>query len=64
MYSLVVADNSVDYSTKEGPVVVAALVWVLALGGAAAVSIMLCGWRGTKKLAIDWIRGKAIFYCR
>lgn len=64
MSSLVVADSSVDYSTKEGPVVVAALVWILAIGGTVAASIVLCGWRRTKKLALDWIRGRAIFYCR
>lgn len=64
MTSLITADSSVDYSTKEAAIVVAALAWILAIGGAAAVSVFICGWRATKKLAVDWIKGRVIFYCR
>ncbi len=63
MNSLIVADSSVNYSTKEVAIIVVALVWILAIGGAAAVSVFICGWHRTKQLAVDWLRGRVIFYC-
>lgn len=63
--SLIIADKSVDYEVNEvAPAVVAALVWVLALGGTAMAAIAICGWRGAKSVAIDWFKGKATFNCR
>lgn len=61
---LVLVDSSVDYRTKEAAVIVAALAWVIALGGVAAFAIMVCGWRNTKSIATDWMRGKVTVVCR
>lgn len=62
--ALVVADSSVEYSTKESPVIVAAAAFVIAVGGLAVASIAICGWRGSKQVMVDWMHGKATFVCR
>lgn len=62
--SLVVTDNSVEYQTKEAAVIVAAAAFVIALGGIAAAAVVICGWRGTRSIVMDWIKGRATFVCR
>lgn len=62
--TMVFADSSVDYSVNESPVIIAALAWVIAVGGVAVASIIICGWRGSKSVILDWLHGKATFNCR
>jgi hypothetical protein len=64
MEQLLTIDSSVDYSTKEAGPFVFALAWVLAVGGAGLVSIMICGWRGTQKVFTSWFHGKVEITCR
>ncbi|MCA9329881.1 hypothetical protein KDA11_04500 [Candidatus Saccharibacteria bacterium] len=62
--SMVIADPSVDYVAKEGVVVAVALAWVLMLGSSSIAAIILCGWRGSKSVSLDWKSMKATFVCR
>lgn len=62
--TLVVADASVEYSTKEAAVIVAAAAFVIAMGGLALASVVVCGWRGSKEIIMDWMKGRATFICR
>lgn len=61
---LVIVDSKALQNTNESPVVIAALLWVLALGSTVIASIILCGWRGAKQISFDWWHLKATFYCR
>ena len=62
---MIADDQLIRYQVKEIPVViVAALAYILAVGSITLASIIVCGWRGSESLSIDWIRGKAIFVCR
>jgi len=61
---LVLVDQRVDYQVKEAAIIVAALVWVLALGSVVLAALILCGWKGAKQVAFDWLHMKATFYCR
>ncbi len=62
--NLVAADHSVPYVVQESPVLVAALAWVIAVGGVAVAAILICGWRGARSVVLDWMRGRATFYCK
>lgn len=62
--SLIVADNQVAYQTKEAAILVVGLAWVLMIGSGAAAAIIICGWKGAKSVAMDWIRLRATFVCR
>lgn len=62
--ALVAVDTSVQYEVREAAIIVAVLAWVLALGGVVIASIVLCGWRGSKQVIMDWFHGKATFVCR
>lgn len=62
--SILKLDSNELYQTKEAAIIVAGLAWVIALGGAVAAAIILCGWRGAKQVAIDWFHMKATFVCR
>jgi len=61
---MIVADSSIDYQVKEAAVIVAALGFVLALGGVVIAAWILCGWRGAKSVSVEWLKGKATFSCR
>lgn len=62
--NLIVADKSADYRVNEGAIVVVAIGWLIALGSVVWAAIILCGWRGAKQVALDWLRMKATFVCR
>jgi hypothetical protein len=61
---MVLADTSVDFVANEGPILVAALAWVIAIGGVAIAAIIICGWRGAYYVSVNWFTGRAVFYCR
>lgn len=61
---LVMWDSSVSYRTKENPVIIAALAFVIAVGGLGVFAWMVCGWRGTKQMVSDWIRGRVTIVCK
>lgn len=64
MQSLVTIDQVAHYSTKEvGPIVVA-LAFVIGLGGMTAAAIVLCGWRGTKSMGVNWTQKRVEIVCR
>ncbi len=60
---LVISDNEL-YEPKEAAVMVVALAWVIMLGSSVVAAIILCGWKGAKSVAMDWIHMKATFTCR
>lgn len=62
--SMVIADSSVQYETKEAAVIVVAIAYVIVMGATVLAAIALCGWRGAKNVAMDWFHGKATFVCR
>jgi hypothetical protein len=62
--SLIAADQMTDYSTKEAGPIIVALAFVIAMGGMAAAAIVICGWRGTKSMGINWIHKKVEIVCR
>lgn len=62
--SMILADSSTAYDTKEAAVVIAAAAWVVALGSVVLAAWILCGWRGAKSVAMDWLHGKVTFNCR
>jgi hypothetical protein len=62
--SLLTLDTNETYGINEAAIIVAGLAWVIALGGAVVAAIILCGWRGAKQVAIDWLHMKATFTCR
>ncbi len=61
---MVLADTSVEYRVKEAIIIAAAIAFVIAVGGIAVASVIICGWRGTSKVVMDWLHGRATFYCR
>jgi hypothetical protein len=64
MQSLITVDQVANYSTKEvGPIVVA-LAFVIGLGGMTAAAIVLCGWRGTKSMGVNWTQKRVEIVCR
>lgn len=52
------------YAVKEAAVMVVALAWVIMLGSSVVAAIILCGWKGAKSVAMDWIHMRATFTCR
>lgn len=62
--TLITPDMSVNMQPKEVAVMVVALAWVLMIGSGAAAAILICGWKGAKSVAVDWIRLRATFVCR
>lgn len=62
--AMVLSDNSVNYKANEAAVIVAALAFVLVLGSVSLAAIMICGWRGARQVAFDWMHMKVTFYCR
>jgi hypothetical protein len=62
--SLITADRQADYSTKEAGPIIVALAFVIAVGGMVAAAIIVCGWRGTKRMGINWIHKKVEIVCR
>ena len=52
------------YEVKEAAVLVVALAWVIMLGSSVVAAIILCGWKGAKSVAMDWIHMRATFTCR
>ena len=61
---LITFDQSNEYATKEAAILVIAAAFVIALGGLAAAAVIVCGWRGSKNVIMDFIHGKATFVCR
>lgn len=61
---LITADSSVGYDIQEVGPIIAALAFVMVIGSVAMASIAICGWRGAKSVALDWLHMKATFYCR
>lgn len=62
--ALILADSQVVYQPKEAVVVAVAAAWVIMIGSATIAAIILCGWRGAKKISMDWLRLRATFECR
>lgn len=52
------------YEVKEAAVLVVALAWVIMLGSSVVAAIILCGWKGAKSIAMDWVHMRATFTCR
>lgn len=52
------------YRPKEAAVLVVGLAWVLMIGSSTLAAIILCGWKGAKSIAMDWIRMRATFTCK
>jgi len=64
MQSLITVDQVADYSSKEvGPIIVA-LAFVIGLGGMTAAAVVLCGWRGTKSMGVNWTQKRVEIVCR
>ena len=61
---LIAADPTSDYEIKEVAVIVAALAFILAVGGVALAAVVVCGWKGAHSVVVDWIHGKATFICK
>ena len=62
---MIVAHQLSRYHQKEiAVVIIAALAYVIAIGSIAIAAIIICGWRGTESVSLDWIHGKASFACR
>ena len=61
---MITADPSTTYEVKEAAVIIAALAFVIAVGGVALCAIVICGWRGAQKVVVDWVHGQAQFVCR
>jgi hypothetical protein len=61
---MISADRSVEYEVSEVAVIVAALAFIIAVGGVAIASIIVCGWRGAQSVVLDWIHGRVTFVCR
>jgi hypothetical protein len=61
---MIASDGLVEYEVHEVAIIVAALAFVLAVGGVALAAIIICGWRGTQSVVLDWIHGKVTFVCR
>lgn len=62
--SMVIADSTFGYKLNESAIVVVGLAWLLAIGSMVLAGWILCGWRGTKQISIDWWHAKATVYCR
>jgi hypothetical protein len=63
--SLILESQLSQYETKEvAVIIVAALAFVLALGGIVVAAIVICGWKGTESINTDWLHGKVSFVCR
>ncbi len=62
--SLIVPDREALYQPKEAAVLIVGAAWVLMIGSSTLAAIILCGWRGAKSIAMDWIRMRATFTCR
>jgi hypothetical protein len=64
MQSLITVDQVANYSSKEvGPIIVA-LAFVIGLGGMTAAAVVLCGWRGTKSMGVNWTQKRVEIVCR
>jgi hypothetical protein len=64
MQSLITVDQVANYSSKEvGPIIVA-LAFVIGLGGMTAAAVVLCGWRGTKSMGVNWTQKRGEIVCR
>ena len=61
---LLTLDNSLNYETKEAAVILAAVAFVIAVGGVAVAGLIICGWKGAKQVVMDFLHGKATFICR
>ena len=61
---MIAADSSVEYEVKEVVALVAALAFVIAVGGVAIAAIIICGWRGAQSVIMDWLHGRVTFVCR
>jgi hypothetical protein len=62
--SLISTHQLSAYSTKEiGPIILA-LAFVIALGGMTVAAIIICGWRGTKSMGINWTQKRVEIVCR
>ena len=62
---MILASQLSHYENKEfAVVIVAALAFVLALGGIAVAAMVICGWKGTESISTDWIHGKVSIVCR
>jgi hypothetical protein len=64
MTPLVLADREAEYEVQEVAVIIAALAFVIAVGGVAIAAAIICGWGGAKSVVLDWFHGKAVFNCK
>ena len=64
MSELIRLDTSIEYATKEVAILVVAAAFVIALAGVAAAAYIICGWKGSKNVIMDFVHGKATFVCR
>jgi hypothetical protein len=61
---MITADSSVHYEVSEIAVIVAAVAFIIAVGGVAIAAVIICGWHGARSVIVDWLRGKVTFVCR
>lgn len=64
MQSLVLADQTVDYSLKEAGPIIIALAFVIAVGGMTAAAVIICGWHGAKQMGVNWAQKRVEIVCR
>jgi hypothetical protein len=62
--SLLCRDQTIDYNTKEAGPIVVALAFVLAMGGAVAAAIILCGWQNIESVGMNLMQRRVEIVCR
>lgn len=62
--SLITYTSLSAYNTKEAGPIILALAFVIGIGGMTAAAIILCGWRGTKHMAVNLSQRRVEIVCR
>lgn len=62
--SLIASNNLAHYTLNEAAPIILALAIVIAIGGVTAATILTCGWRGAKSVAINWQSLRLEITCR
>lgn len=64
MQSLVMSNNLSQYSTKEAGPIILAIAFVIAMGGAGAAAIAVCGWGRVKSYGFNWSHKSFSVICK
>jgi len=64
-HSMILSHQLSAYEINEvAVIIVAALAYILALGGMAIAGLIICGWGKVDNISTDWIHGKVNIVCR